>query len=450
MKRDAFEKAISHYEAAIKLKTDYADAFYNLAIVQVQMNKLSEAKSNLKKALELQPTHANAHGQLAKILQKEHKEQEALTHYQERIKLEPQDVDSYINIGAILVKQGNLKESVDYFHKALEIDPHHPEALFNLGSTYFNMNDIDQALPYYLQALTYNPDPDIFFNVGVIYMYKERHQDAIDYFSQAIAKDADYVEAHINLATTYLKIEKYEQAISHYQKVLELQPNNIEVEYILKALLPATSSMPKHAPLKFVKNLFDQYAPHFEKHLLKFLNYQAHLKLYQACVNVINLKDDLVIVDLGCGTGLCGELFRKNAKKLIGIDISENMITIAKEKNIYDELITSDMTAALKKLKHIDLILAADVFGYIGDLSEVFNASYDALKEHGYLAFTVEKGEHHDYELQKSTRYAHSRSYIEHLAKQCHFKVIKTLESEIRKQRQTPVMGYIFLLEKQL
>ena len=64
---------------------------------------------------------------------------------------------------------------------------------------------------------------------------------------------------------------------------------------------------------------------------------------------------------------------------LIGIDLSEKMIRQAKEKNVYDELIVSDLANGLKILKtNFDLFISADVFAYIGDLASLF----DSVKKH--------------------------------------------------------------------
>ncbi len=90
------------------------------------------------------------------------------------------------------------------------------------------------------------------------------------------------------------------------------------------------------------------------------------------------------ILDLGCGTGLCGELFKEFSARLTGIDISQEMITAAKAKNIYDELLVADIEQALTDYHDLDLVLAADVFTYIGELNGIFAQIRRALKKTGY------------------------------------------------------------------
>lgn len=447
-KINRYDKAVVHYQSAIALKPDYADAYCNLAIAQTQIGKKEEAIYNLQRALIEQVNHVGAHSLLAQLLHEKGRTEDAFDHYKERLKIDPYHAETYVNMGGILVKQGKLLEAIEYFDKALVIDPEHAEAHYNLGSTFLSLQDADQALVHYLRALKNKPDSDTYYNIGVIYMYKDRHMDAIDYFNTAVQLRPDYFEAYVNLGSVYLKLENYDLAIKNFNTALSIQPENLEIQYILSAI-SEQSQKPSAAPSDFVKHLFDQYAPYFEKHLLECLNYQAHLLIHEYAKELPELKQkNLRIVDLGCGTGLCGALFRPYASHLIGVDISPKMIAISESKHIYDQLITADLTHALKTLADSDIILAADVFGYMGDLELVFQNIKNALKPGGYFIFTVEKTDHFPYVLQKSARYAHHENYIRQIAQANDFEIIKCQEVELRKQKQNPVVGNLFILQR--
>ena len=106
------------------------------------------------------------------------------------------------------------------------------------------------------------------------------------------------------------------------------------------------------------------------QHLTLHLQYQVPQKLYQAVETELNVgKAKWRILDLGCGTGLCGELLKPMAKELIGIDVSEKMTITAGNKNIYDKLENQTLQEALDKHQEFNLILAGDVFTYISELA---------------------------------------------------------------------------------
>jgi predicted TPR repeat methyltransferase len=95
-----------------------------------------------------------------------------------------------------------------------------------------------------------------------------------------------------------------------------------------------------------------------------------------------------------------------------------------------------------------DLAVAADVFIYVGDLAAVFQGVRRALREKGIFAFSVEASEQQDLVLRATRRYAHSRSYLERLAK-AHGFAVETIEPHIiRQQKGADVAGYLAVLRR--
>src|SRR5262249_8995897 len=115
----------------------------------------------------------------------------------------------------------------------------------------------------------------------------------------------------------------------------------------------------------------------------------------------------LDVLDLGCGTGLCGAQFRPWARTLMGVDQSAGMLARARARGIYDELTESDLASALRKYAdRFDLIVASDVLLLVGDLAPVFDAVARALHPGGRFAFTVDIAEgDFDYRLTPFLQY---------------------------------------------
>ncbi len=124
------------------------------------------------------------------------------------------------------------------------------------------------------------------------------------------------------------------------------------------------------------------------------------------------------------------------------------MIEKAKARGVYDRLGVGDLVATLlDNPGAFDLLTAADVFIYLGDLTPVLQAALRALRPGGRLAFTVEAGTGDRYHLhQKTLRYTHSQKYIEHVA------TIHGLAQELftsvtlRVESDQPVAGYLVVL----
>ncbi|RLC23963.1 MAG: hypothetical protein DRH56_07065 [Deltaproteobacteria bacterium] len=152
-------------------------------------------------------------------------------------------------------------------------------------------------------------------------------------------------------------------------------------------------------------------------------------------------------MDLGCGTGLSGAAFRPNCDRLSGIDLSPNMIEAAREKELYDSLEVGDFLTLLREKKDpFDLVIAADVLVYIGDLAPVFQSVRSCLNRDGYLVFSTEKTDREGYVLRDTGRYAHSREYIESLAERSGFSLLACRTANIRKDREAWIEGNLFVL----
>ncbi|NEU35571.1 methyltransferase, partial [bacterium LRH843] len=84
--------------------------------------------------------------------------------------------------------------------------------------------------------------------------------------------------------------------------------------------------------------------------------------------------------DAGCGTGLCGPLLAPYCQRLDGVDLSPKMLEKAKSKQLYDRLSKAELTAFLNNAPDMyDVIIAADVLCYFGDLSRAASGFLNAL-----------------------------------------------------------------------
>jgi predicted TPR repeat methyltransferase len=216
------------------------------------------------------------------------------------------------------------------------------------------------------------------------------------------------------------------------------------IQYTLASL--GAAAAPRIAPRQLIIELFDQYADHFDQHLLGKLKYSGPGLLFDAVARFVP-AGKLDVLDLGCGTGLVGARFCPLARTLTGVDFSSNMLEAAHQRRIYDDLVCSELTAFLRsQTGKFDLVVAADVFIYIGDLSAVFQGVRGALRDDGRFGFSVERGAEQDFVLRPNRHYAHSGAYLRKLAEDHGF-VVEAIESQvIRRGDGVDVVGYIAVL----
>ncbi len=352
-------------------------------------------------------------------------------------------------LGLSCLQTDRLAEADAALNSAIQLAPKIASYHNTLGAIYSAQQRYTDAIASHRRALALKSDyPEAHNNLGAALADHRRFDDAIACYREAIRLQPDYVDAWINLGNAFHKLGQFDSAADAFREALRLRPDSREARYFLAAATGVGS--PPIAPAKFVVSLFDQFASTYDQNLTEKLRYRVPDLLSEA-VQAVGVKDKLATLDLGCGTGLCGAQFRLISSSLVGVDLSPKMLAKAKERGIYDELIAADLAGFLENnSRRFDLILAADVFPYFGDLTAVFRDVARALRPAGLFAFTVEALEHagkgNDYRLQSTRRFAHARPFLDRIASELGFAPMRFQLETIRMDDNVPVAGWVVLL----
>lgn len=246
----------------------------------------------------------------------------------------------------------------------------------------------------------------------------------------------------------------FAEAIAAFAEALKRDPDDHLGALVRLKQLGAPVALDTLPPA-FVTTLFDQYAPSFDHALLENLAYRVPTRLSEAVIARKPEKGWSRIVDLGCGTGLAAEKFIGHAHWMAGIDLSAGMLAAAAEKQIYDELLEKDVLAALMGMSpsHADLVLAADVFVYIGALDDIIMETARILTAGGLFAFTLQQKdpavcEASPYILGYDSRYHHDDDYIIACINNAGMNVLQKTELVLRLDRGQDVNGLMVIAEK--
>ena len=179
----------------------------------------------------------------------------------------------------------------------------------------------------------------------------------------------------------YLKHGDKSQAIECFEKYLSLAKED-ECGARLKLFYLNAGEMPERQPEQLVKQTYEKKARNWEANVervdMAFLGPQLVQKALQQ--HLADIKAS-AILDIGCGTGLCASFLRPIAKRLQGVDISEHMLEIARQKNLYDALICDDIIRYLTTTTEVyDLVTGSGVLIFFGDLSDMFAAVSQLLR----------------------------------------------------------------------
>jgi len=275
---------------------------------------------------------------------------------------------------------------------------------------------------------------------------------AADLLTQTVELAPGFAAAWFALGEAQEKLDRKAEAIAAYREVLNRDADD-PYGASLRLVRLGAANVTK-MPANYVREVFDQYAGRFDDALTRGLSYKGPELLFAAVRDACEASGEDFhfdyMLDLGCGTGLGAVPFRPFVDQLAGVDLSPNMVELARGKNIYDRLAVGDIMAFLESEAdaHHHLVLAADVFAYFADLAPVISASARVLTASGLLAFTVETHAGDGIILGDKLRYAHGAAHVRNTCESAGLTVALLTEASTRNEANIPVPGLVVVARR--
>ena len=353
------------------------------------------------------------------------------------------------------VKQGRLDDAAAAYRRVLRIQPNEWIVLAHLGACERFAGRLNEAERILRKALVVRPEEPATLNeLAMVMAASGRTAGAIDFLARATRAAPQFLQGWCNLAklryVAWMESAERSEAARHelvatFDHILALDASQTEFRFLRDAVSGETLAAP---PAGYVAQFFDRFAERFDDRVSGRLKYAAPAVAAQMLSGWLDSRGPVSALDLGCGTGLSGEALRPAASKLVGVDLSEGMLERARSLGIYDELHRQDVVAFLEGTGPWDLVLALDVFIYVGALGDAFAAAARALAPSGRFVFSVEVTQDRDMELRATGRFAHSRPYVERLAAADGLRVVDSRDFNVREEARAPIPAVMFVLEK--
>lgn len=439
--------AIKAFERAVAADPKQAEPLVSLALARMSRGLPGDAEAAV---VALRQAHANGldtadlHHQLGIALLAAGQPGESIAACRASLEKQPENPRTYYHLALAHRGMRDAQEVRKCLIKALEIDPGMAEGWCGLATLDAEAGRMIEAAALYRRAIAAKRDyPAAYQGLGRVLQESGKREDALAAFAQAVR--ASRGKAGTPSPAAAPKTSSPTNPMAALERKLTPTVKGAQFHYALAALKSVFP--PSQVPPEAISGLFDKYASYFDDHLVGQLGYRVPEMIGRAVAEAWEGKP-VDVLDLGCGTGLCGPLVRPMARKLVGVDLSPLMIEKARERAVYDRLEIDELVAATRKEPlAYDLLIAADVLIYLGDLFPVFEAATSALRPGGQLAFSVEAGGGERYNLiQKSRRYTHSKPYLQKLAGMLGFEELRFEPMVARMENDVPVVGHLIVL----
>jgi predicted TPR repeat methyltransferase len=487
-----FDDARRLYDRVLAANPRQFDALHLLGVIERQQGRPARAVELIGEALGVDPMQARAHVNLGAALQDLGDAAGALAAYDAALCLDPRYALAWDNRGNTLRRLDRPAEALDSYERALALEggnalawhhralaladlgrhdeaaasagralalrPAFADALLALGNALQALDRLPESLDAYEHAIALGGDAaaqaERWCARGAALKKTGRIEDALASYEQALALRPDYAQAEHFRANALRALGHRDDAVAAYERALALGGDAAAIGFALAAL--GTVAAPEAAPADYVKDLFDQYAGHFDRHLVEVLGYRTPALLEALLRPHVPARVEAAL-DLGCGTGLCGPFLRPLARRVAGVDLSQRMLDKARATGLYDELACTDIVDYLAGSPAAwNLVAAADVLVYVGDLRPVFAGARRALRPGGLFAFSCEALEGLEglemgmpdagFAITASNRYAHALPYVDDCATAAGFVRVDGARDTLRREHGKDVAGHLVLL----
>lgn len=441
-----YEDAVEALNEALRLQPELAEAFIHRGFCLHNLSRLEDALADYSDALRLRPDNPEVLNNRGHALFALERQQEAIESIERALQISPDFPEAHYHRGLTLQHEGRFEEALASYGRAVQLKGDYEQALVRQAYVMHKLKKPAQDCIATLdRALRFKPDvaATLATRAGLLAGLKILDQALQDY-DRAIELEPGNAKNHSDRGETLLMLKRPADAAIAFRRALDLGGDRAELSYALASL--GADATPTTAPSRYVVSLFDWYADHFDDHLQGRLKYQTPALI---CEQIFKLGPprNLDVLDLGCGTGLCGPLLKPLARSMTGVDLSPKMLEMARKRELYDELVCSDLSDFLAPhTASFDLVVATDVFIYVGALETVFQATRHAVRPGSLFAFSFETSEEQDLVLRPTRRYAHSVAYIRRLAATHRFDVISLEPSVIREEGGKDMDGFLAVL----
>lgn len=354
----------------------------------------------------------------------------AIEQLRKLVRQAPRHLDGNFFLGTFLAESGNLVEGRRFLSKARDLNPHSVQVLNNLGNLLRMMGEMDEALTCYRQTVAIDPAfVHGWVNLGFVYSGLERWQESLDSFRRVAGESSGDMDILLAMATASRKLGDVDGAIRLYEVVLKLDPADRRGIALILAELRG-DPMPDRQPAGMVTETYREKAADWDRNVTRpgdsYFGPEHVLRLVRP-----HLADGaaLTMLDLGCGTGNCGNALAPFAARLVGVDLSPEMLQQAKLKACYDELVEDEIGHYLATAREtFDVILGAGVFIMFSYLDGVLAAVTERLKPGGLFALTLYRSPEADIEIRHNQHFGHSRAYLERTIAQSWLQAIEIAE----------------------
>jgi tetratricopeptide (TPR) repeat protein len=230
-------ESLQYFDKAIEINPQFAEAWYNKAIVLGEVGRYEEAITAYDTAFSINPQieHAEAWCNKGTAFLHLGRYEEAITAYNTALSINPnlENAGVWTNIGVTLFNLGMYEGAIAAYGRAIKINPQFAEAWCNKATALGHLDQYEEAIEAYDKAFSINPQlesAEAWYNIGTALCKVDRCEESIEAYDKAMEMDpqTEHVGAWYNKGLAFDNLGRYDDAIAAYERAIKIDPQFAE------------------------------------------------------------------------------------------------------------------------------------------------------------------------------------------------------------------------------
>ncbi len=214
------------------VQKEQAEIFLNKGISFLELKQYPNALRELLEAEKYNSRDPKIYYHLGMVYHAMDMKEKAIDSFQQAISLKDDYSEAHNYLGTLYIGEQMWDKAIVHFDKAIANPLYNTPAvpLYNAGWAYYSKKDYKKAMDSYNQALQREPKtvlrPQIEKNIGVIYFNQSNMPNAIYHFNKSVELNPNLFDAYFFLGESYVKINDKANAKKAFQSVVNLAPQS--------------------------------------------------------------------------------------------------------------------------------------------------------------------------------------------------------------------------------
>ena len=214
------------YEQALKKNYKPWMTDINLGLLDIDENRLQDAKKHFQSALILNPYSAAALSNLGLVYLKGKDYKTAQTYFLRSIENDRSLIVPRLQLAKIYIIQGEKNEAIQTYEEILRYVPHHEASLIGLIQLYIEEKNSQKILQIARELVSYSLNPEALTNAGILLIFYNFPKEAQAAFQKAMQADPNYKESYWEMGKLYVKMNQLDRALAVWKRGLQIDPRD--------------------------------------------------------------------------------------------------------------------------------------------------------------------------------------------------------------------------------